>query len=116
MDFIDWIKILLTNQESCVVNGGHTTKYFPLERDARQGVPTSIYLFGLALELFFISIKSNKNVHGINIFNHDFLCTAYVDDTAFFLECFLDSIKSVLEMLGPFCIASGLALTYVNVK
>ena len=30
-DFIEWIKILLENQESCVINGGHTTKYFRLE-------------------------------------------------------------------------------------
>ena len=27
-DFIDWVKILLRNQESCVINGGHTTTYF----------------------------------------------------------------------------------------
>ena len=33
-DFIDRIKILLKNQESCVINGGHTTKYFRLERGA----------------------------------------------------------------------------------
>ena len=38
-NFIDWIKILLNNQESCVINGGHTTKYFKLERGARQGDP-----------------------------------------------------------------------------
>ena len=27
-NFIGWIKILLTNQESCVINGGSTTLYF----------------------------------------------------------------------------------------
>ena len=27
-DFIEWIKILLKNQEPCVINGGHTAKYF----------------------------------------------------------------------------------------
>ena len=32
-----WVKILLRNQESCVLNGGTTTKYFLLERGARQG-------------------------------------------------------------------------------
>ena len=38
-NFIDWIKILLNNQESCVINGGHSTKYFKVERGARQGDP-----------------------------------------------------------------------------
>ena len=31
-NFIDWIKILLTNQESCVINGSSTTSYFKLEK------------------------------------------------------------------------------------
>ena len=78
------MKILLRNQESCVINRGHTTIYFRLERGARQGDPILAYLFILALELFFILIKSNKNIHGINIFNHDFLYTAYADETTFF--------------------------------
>ena len=33
-DFIDWIKTLLRDQEPCVINGGHTTTYFHLERGA----------------------------------------------------------------------------------
>ena len=87
-DFLDRIKILLRHQESCAINGGHTTTYFHLEREAKQGDPISVYLFVLALELFFISIKSNKNIHGINIFNLDFLYTAYADDTNFLFKRF----------------------------
>ena len=30
--YIDWIRIILKKQESCVINGGYTTKYFNLER------------------------------------------------------------------------------------
>ena len=38
---LEWIETLLNNQESCVINGGATTKYFKLERGARQGDPWS---------------------------------------------------------------------------
>ena len=64
---IDQIKVLLKNQESCVINGGHTTKYFKLKRGAPQGNSLLAYLFILALQIFFIIIKTNKNIHGLNI-------------------------------------------------
>ena len=50
-NFILWIEILLSDQLSCVINGGTTTQYFNLERGARQGHPNSAYLFILALEI-----------------------------------------------------------------
>ena len=34
-NFIDWIKIFLNDQESCIINGGVTTQYFELEKSAR---------------------------------------------------------------------------------
>ena len=46
-DFVDWIKLFLRDQESCVINGGHTTTCFRLERGARQGDPISAYLLCL---------------------------------------------------------------------
>ena len=57
-NFIHIIKTLLKNQESCVINGGKTTKYFPLQRGARQGDSVSAYLFILVLEVVFRLIKS----------------------------------------------------------
>ena len=95
--FIDWIKVLLKDQESCIINGGHTIAYFFLEHGARQGDPIEVYLFVLALELF----NKTQQKNGINTYNQDFLYTAYVDDTIFFLKD-LDSIKDVIEMLNQF--------------
>ena len=43
--FIKWIQILLRNQESCIINGGTTTKYFKFQKGTRQGDPISAYLF-----------------------------------------------------------------------
>ena len=48
-NFMLWVKILSNNQESCVINGGKTTKYFMLSRGACQGDPISGFLFILAL-------------------------------------------------------------------
>ena len=58
--FIKWIQILLRNQESCIINGGTTTKYFKLQKGTRQGDPISAYLFILVLEIVFIFNKENK--------------------------------------------------------
>ena len=59
-DFIKWIKILLQNQESYIVNRGTTTNYFKLEKDARQGDPISAYLFIIVLEIVFLFTKESK--------------------------------------------------------
>ena len=91
-NFIDWIKILLTIKESCVINSGSTTSYFKLEKGASQVVPISAYLFTTALEIIFAMVKSNPNIKGLNIFNHSYLCTAYADDTTIF-----QTIKNQLE-------------------
>ena len=85
-NFLRWIETLLNNQESCIINGGITTHYFKLKKGTRQDDSISAYLFILVLEAVFCVIKSNKNIKGLNIFNHEFLYTAYADDTTFFLK------------------------------
>ena len=51
-NFIEWISVLLKDNESCISNGGHTTKCFKLNRGARQGDPIAAYLFIIVLEIF----------------------------------------------------------------
>ena len=56
--------MLLTNQESCVMNGCSTKSYFKLEKGTRQGDPISAYLI--------------KIIEQVNIFEN-----RIADDTAF---------------------------------
>ena len=106
-EFIKCIQILLKNQETCIINGGTTTKYFKLQKDIGQGDPISAYLFILVLEIAFIFIKQNKNIKGINIFHNIFLYSAYADDTTFFLSD-EDSVIEVINAFHNFSLVSGL--------
>ena len=90
--FILWIKILLIDQESFVINGGTVTKYFSLGRGSLQG--DTILAF-LALEVLFTLIKSKPEIEGLTIFDYR-LYSAYTDDTSFFLKVII-SIKNMVE-------------------
>ena len=106
-NFILWIKILLNDQESCVINGGKTTKYFMLGRGARQGDPISAFLFILALEILFLLIKTKPEIAGLTIFDHCYLYSAYADDTTLFLKDTI-SIKNMVDTFHLFSEFSGL--------
>ena len=106
-NFISWIKVLLSNQECCVINGGSTTNYFKLERGARQGDPISAYLFIIALEVLFIILRNNAEKKGLKIFNYCFLYTAHADDSTFFVSDIL-SINEVISCFKNFSLFSGL--------
>ena len=41
--FLKWIQILVKNQETCILNGGITTKFSSLDRGARQRDPIFAY-------------------------------------------------------------------------
>ena len=106
-NFIIWIKILLNDQQSCVLNGGLTTQYFKLERGARQGDPISAYLFIIALKVLFILIKNKDNIKGIDLYDHSFLFTAYADDSTFFLKDIV-SVRVLIDTFKLFSCFSGL--------
>ena len=106
IDFVSRIKTILNNQETYISNGGKTN-YFKLERGARQEDSISAHLFILVLEIFFIFVKNNPKVKGLNMFKHEFLYTAYADDTTFFLKD-RNSIIELMNELNIFSNISGL--------
>ena len=67
----------------------------------------SAYLFIIVLEIVFNLIKHNKNIHGLTFFKHNFLYTAYTDDTTFFIKD-KESVNKVMNVFDIFSIYSGL--------
>ena len=84
------------DQESCVINGGTTTKYLSRGGGARQGNPISAFIFILALEILFILIKSKPEIEGMTIFDYNYLYSVYADNTSFFLKGII-SIKHMVD-------------------
>jgi hypothetical protein len=54
-------------QDNCVINNGHMSKFFSLERGCPQGDPLSPYLFIIGVELLSLKLKTNQDIHGIII-------------------------------------------------
>ena len=69
--------------ESCVMNNGQSSGYFPLNRGTRQGDPLSANLFILVFEVMLIQIRENDNIKGINIADFVIRLSAFADDTYF---------------------------------
>ena len=103
-NFIRWIKLLLQNQESCIINRGQTTNYFILERGTRQGDPLSAYLFILVLEIVLIELKRNTNIKSLNFY---ILRTLTIPP-------FLENEKSATEVLNNFAVMSQLPGLKIN--
>ena len=108
-DFIQWVRTLLNDQQSCVMNNGTTTGYFKLNRGTRQGDPLSAYLFALAIEVLFIMIRENVDIKGLNLFGTKVKLTACADGTTIFLRN-LSSLKVLLQTFGKFERVSSLKL------
>ena len=81
---------VLNDQISGVINGGTTTQYFNLERDACRGDPISAYLFLLTLEMLFLLSKKHPVIKDIEIFEQCFLIliTQMIQPIAYLFELF----------------------------
>ena len=95
-------RTIFKNAESCVMNNGHSTGHFSLERGTRQEDPLSAYLFILFVETLFIQIRENEEVKGIRIGDDEIKLSAYADD-ADFLTSDVSSLKTILQTLCNLC-------------
>ena len=86
-------------------NRGTTTKYFKLDKGARQGDPISAYLFILVLDIAFTLKKIKTLRASISLTMY----SAYADDT--FFVSGENSVIKVMNAFDRFFILSGLKPT-----
>ena len=68
---------------SGVINNGHATSFFELERGVRQGCPLSGVLLVISVEILANSIRNDKLITGINFKGREYkLISQYADDTS----------------------------------
>ena len=106
-NFITWIKILLNDQQSCVINGRFATQHFTLTKGARQGDPISAYLFIIALEVLFTLIKSKDNINGVDLYDYYFYLLLMKMTRPFFLKD-IASFRILVDTFKVFSCFSGL--------
>ena len=106
-NFIQWIQILYTDIQSCVLNNGFTSQYFQIMAGIRQVCPISALLFVVAVECLAIYIKEQSSIKGINVGGKERKITQLADDTTLFLRD-IGSIQNTLYGLSLFYSVSGL--------
>ena len=105
-DIQNWIKTFYNNVTSCVLNNGHASAFFSLQRGVRQGCPLSGILFVLGIELLSRTIKSDPTIKGIQVNKRELKISQYADDTTVFVR----DLDSVTSLLNDFNKCSGLEI------
>ena len=90
---MNFVKTLLFDAQSRVVNNGKTTDYFKLERGTRQGDPLSAYSFILVFEVFLIQVREDIDIKGFTVNDVQLKVSCYAGDGYFMVKT-VDSIKN----------------------
>ena len=107
-----WVYVFYHNISSCVLNNGHASEPFLLERGVRQGCPLLGMLFVIAIEVLAQKIRHSKMIKGIEIeYNgsQEIKLSRYADDTTALLSD-SESVMQLFELLGLFERCSGLKI------
>ena len=105
-EFVNFIKTLPFDAQSCVINNGYTTDYFKLERGIKQGDPLSAYLFILVFEVLLIEIREDIDIKGFTVHDVEPKLSCHEDDGYFMVKT-VDSMKNILRYFDIYSLYSS---------
>ena len=109
-DLIKWTRLFYTDSKSCILNNGHMTDFFNIQRGVRQGCPLSPYLFIICIELLSYSISTNTNIKGIYFEGNEIKSSLFADDATFILDGTKRSFEALINTMDNYSYVSGLKL------
>jgi exonuclease III len=115
-DIKRWFEVFYSEAKSAVVQCGHLSNFFPIQRGCRQGDPLSCYIFVLCAEILSIKIRSNNNIKGITLNNIEHKLSQFADDTTVILDGSEISLNETLLTLQNFSNISGLKVNFDKTK
>ena len=115
--FKGYIASLYTNVTSAVLNNGHSSRKFLLNRGVRQGCPLSPLLYCLVAETLGSAIRKNESINGLPLPGCPSPCkiSQYADDTTLFIPD-EPSIFGVFDTLKTFEKGSGSKVNFSKGK
>ena len=109
-DLKKWIRTMYEHANSCILVNGQYSSWFDIQRGARQGDPSSPYIYLICAEILGIMIRQNGKIKGIKVKEMETLLSQFADDTTLSLdgseECFVEAIRT----LDIFADISGLKI------
>ena len=117
-NFINFINTCYRNSSSCVINNGHISDWFNINRGVRQGCPPcplSPYLFIIVVELLAIRIRENTNIKGIIVGKTEIKLSQLADDTSCFLSN-TESLNEIMKVFTSFGVCAGLNVNVDKTK
>lgn len=113
--FMDYIKLLFCDMESCLIHSGTTSPHFKPGRGIRQGCCVSPFIFLLVVELLSNLISKNENIKGIRMGQAEINIAQFADDMTVMLAD-ESSLTELLRVLKEFETWSGLKINKNKTK
>lgn len=111
-NFINMIRTLFLNFDSCIQCNGHVSNFFPITRSTFQGSPISSFLFLLCGQFFHDMIKQNDKIKGVSVGEYDCLISQFADDTDLFLQFDQETLDEVIKTFSILQNNVGLKVNY----